>query len=299
MEKRKIIRQGKGTLTMSLPSAWVHQLGLHAGDELAVEQKGLQLVIGASLGAKHGKRTELDVSMCKRGIINGVLSTLYTRGDDEFVLQYKTPEQYRTIVDGVKNLVGFEVVEHAGNKVVLKELAHTANENFDQILRRIFLLLVSMAEEGVIAFREKKDLTVLRMQDLQVNSLVLFSLRVLNKQGVNDVQKAMHLYALLNFLEQLGDEYARLYREVETVDAKTIQFAARIAKLVRGFYDMYYNYSLAKASALKQERDDIRNELKDHFPKAKKRDDLIALNHLRQIGDLAVDIMKFQLAMQI
>ena len=284
---------------MSLPSAWVRQLGLKQGDELFVEHQGAALRIAPKLHRQRGKRADIDVGLCKRGIINGVLATLYTRGDDEFVLHYKTQAQFETIAEGVRSLIGFDIVEHTGKTCVIKELAHTESDNFDAVLRRIILLLVHMAEEGVLAFRNRSDISILPAKDIQVNTLVLFCLRVLNKHGVGDMQKAMHLYALLNFLEQLGDAYARLYREVKEMDKTTLSIAERIAGLMRKFYHLYYSFDLNRASALKSERDAIRADINSRIPKTRKRDDILALNHLRHIGDLIMDIEKFQLAMQI
>lgn len=284
---------------MSLPTAWVKQNGLKQGDNLFLEQKGLVLKISPSLQKKKGKRTVVDVTGCKRGIINGVLTTLYTRGDDEFVIHYDTPEQFAVISEGVRILLGFDIVEHKNKTCVLKELAHAEKENFDQVLRRILLLLLNMAEEGIQAFKNKADLRALAMQDSQINSLVLFCLRVLNKRGINNAQKAMHMYSLLNFLEQLGDAYQRLYVNIKTVDKKTINIAIRQAKLVRGFYELYYKFDLLKASALKADRDATRAEISKLLPNTKRRDDLLALHHLGRIGDLVIDTAKFQLAMQI
>lgn len=43
--KRRIIKQGHNTLTVTLPSAWVKDLNIHAGDEidLVEEANGLLL----------------------------------------------------------------------------------------------------------------------------------------------------------------------------------------------------------------------------------------------------------------
>jgi len=43
--KRKIIKQGHNTLTITLPSEWVKKLNLNAGDEIEVYERDSGLVI--------------------------------------------------------------------------------------------------------------------------------------------------------------------------------------------------------------------------------------------------------------
>ena len=43
--KRKIIKQGSGTLTISLPTNWAKLFKLKSGDEIDVTQEGKMLVV--------------------------------------------------------------------------------------------------------------------------------------------------------------------------------------------------------------------------------------------------------------
>jgi hypothetical protein len=122
---------------------------------------------------------------------------------------------------------------------------------------------------------------------------------MLNKRGGGDVQRAMHRYALLAFLEQLGDAYARLYCDILKLKPRTLGLARRTAKLLRGFYELFYAFNLKKAGELKAERDRIRDAIDATLPRSVGKDDIIALQHLRRIADLIIDIEKFQLAMQV
>jgi phosphate uptake regulator len=301
MERRKIIRQGKATLTMSLPSGWVRSAGLSAGDELAVEERGLQLIVGPALGQRRGRTAEVDLRGYPRGLVFGVLNNLYIRGDDELRLRFDCPTQYEAIAEAVKYLIGFEIVEHSGDTCVLKELARGEGEDFDALLRRILLLLLGMAEDGLEALREgdTAELAAVKRRDDTVNKLVSYCLRMLNKRGGADIQRAMHLYALLAQLEQLGDAYSRLYCDVAGLRPRALAIAKRVARLLRGFYELFYAFDIQKAGSLKAERDAIRDAIDATDARKAGKDDLIALQHLRRIADLIIDIEKFQLAMQL
>jgi len=297
--RRKIIKQGKGTLTMSLPAAWIKQLSLKAGDEVDVEEQGLRLIVGPALG-KRGRKTEVDLTGLNRRLIFVVLSNLYVRGDDEIRLRFEKPEHYDVIADGVRWLLGFEIVEHTKKSCLLKELARGESEDFDTILRRIMLLLLSIAEDGYEALKNKdlEALAAIRKRDESVNTLVLYCLRVLNKRGGKNIQHAMHLYALLTLLEHLGDEYSRLYR-IKKIKPNTLKLTKRVTGLLRHFYELFYKFEKSKARNLMNERDALRSAIDIAFAKVQSKDDFIALHHLRSISDLIIDIEKFNMAMQI
>jgi hypothetical protein len=257
--------------------------------------------VGPALGQRRGRTTEVDLRGYPRGLVFVVLNNLYIRGDDELRLRFDCPTQYAAIAEAVKNLLGFEIVEHHGDACVLKELARGEGEEFDALLRRILLLLVGMAEDGLEALQEgdAAELASMKQRDMSVNKLAAYCLRMLNKRGGGDVQRAMHLYALLVFLEQLGDAYARLYCGPLGLKPRTLGLARRVTRLMRGFYEVFYAFDPEKAGRLKSERDSIRDAIDETSSASAGKDDLVALQHLRRIADLIVDIEKFHLAMQL
>jgi phosphate uptake regulator len=301
MERRKVIQQGKGTLTMSLPSKWIRQVGLSAGDELLVESKGMQLIVGPGSGRHTKKPVEIDLSGFSKGLVYVVLENLYIRGDDEFRLHYEKPEIYDAISDAVRDLLGFEIVEHTAKGCVVKELAKGEGEDFDKVLRRIFLLILTIADDGVDAYRKGDTpmFEALQIRDRSVNKLTSFCMRVLNKQGGMILSRAMHLYTLLTLLEHLGDSYSRLYRDVKVMQPKTIALTQGIAQLLREFYNLFYSFDSAAASRMKDKRDNLRTSIDAAVGETRNKSEIIALHHLRRIADLIVDIEKFNMAMQI
>ncbi|MEK6857212.1 MAG: hypothetical protein AABX39_01350, partial [Nanoarchaeota archaeon] len=93
--------------------------------------------------------------------------------------------------------------------------------------------------------------------------------------------------------------YARLYREASKIKPSTIVFAERVLKNLREFYELFYKFDKFKADKLKEERDILREDITKALEKAKTKDDLLALHHFRRIADLVMDILKFNLAMQL
>ena len=66
--KRKVIKQGNNTLTITLPKKWTTRYHVKAGDELDLYEKDRGLIIGEHKGVTEQK-TELDVSGLDRSTI--------------------------------------------------------------------------------------------------------------------------------------------------------------------------------------------------------------------------------------
>lgn len=284
---------------MSLPSSWVKQAKINAGDEVDVEQNGYTLTVSPPLRATKREPLYMDLDCYSRGLTFGVLNNLYTRGEQEIVFTYHTSEQLRALFEGTRDLIGFHVIEQTRKTCTVKELAQGNTEDFDALLRRILLLLMSVAEEGAEAYKkqDKEQFKILRTRDITINTLCAYCLRQLNTRAGKSVQQALHYHTLLNLLEQLGDAYSRFYYDVTSLGPKTTELCEKTARFLRDYYELFYSFSPRKANELREKRDTLRT--KTETLNARDKQDILALQHIRRILDLIMDIAKFNLAVQI
>jgi len=113
-----------------------------------------------------------------------------------------------------QGLVGMDIVKEDENKVVFKELAEINEKEFDNALRRIFLLIKRMGSK-------LDDSKKVQEIDLTVNRLCVYCERILTKK-------------------QIGDEY----KEISKVYSKRNATAAlQVNKLMELFYDCNYKFS--------------------------------------------------------
>jgi len=199
MERRKVIKQGKGTLTMSLPSAWIRRTRLKPGDDLMVEQKARHLIVSPIIMEKEKRVVEVDLKGLSKYFVYTVIENLYIRGEDEIRLVYDSEDAFDAVSEVVRLLIGFEIVEHHRNRCVIKEIAKADKEDFDVLLRRVFILLVAIAEDCVEALekRNAKELSCMSKRDRNVNILVSYCMRVLSKHEHELLKDSKHLYPLL------------------------------------------------------------------------------------------------------
>jgi len=299
--KRKIIKQGAGTLTISLPTSWTKLFRLKQGDEIDVVQESNVLVVSTKEQLRS-KSVELDLSGFSTPMIWIYLANAYIRGDDEVKVIFDDPRIMNEVSKASNDFIGFEVIEQGKKHCVLKDLSGTTEVDLDMILRRIFLLILSVAEEGLEALN-KKDIAmlnqVLSQRDHEVNKLISFYLRNLNKRGLGDFQKAMHYHTIVNFIEHLADEYTRLYNEIEKpVCPESAKTFDDVVKLTRDFYDLFYKYNVSLAQKIRDKRDQIRAKT-NKLMLNKGLNEIRFLYRVKKIAELIYDIEKIHVGGQI
>lgn len=300
--KRKIIKQGASTLTLSLPAKWTKKYKIEAGDELEVNEKGKDLIISTQKGFAHGKVTELDFRGSPKFFVRVAINAVYLRGDDEVRIMYDSPQVLEDIQDSINNLtIGFEMVEQCSKYCVIKDISGVTDTSFESILSRIFLLTLSFAEDGYDLMR-KGDYKAAKEQfkrDLNIDKFVNYCLRVLSKKGHPEFQKTMHYYTIITLLEHLADEYARLFNYLEgPVKKSTLDLFKEVIGLNREFYKLSYNFEKGAAISLIEKRTKLRKELFNKMGTSSIEDTKV-LFRITKIVELITDIVKLQLAIFI
>ncbi|MBI2581395.1 phosphate uptake regulator PhoU [Candidatus Woesearchaeota archaeon] len=207
---RKIIRLGKETYVVSLPSAWMKQHRLKKGDELEVEETGPKLLISPKSEAKQGKAVA-DVSGI-RPIIKRLLGALYKSGYDEFEVRFESREELSSIKEVMGEFVGFELIEEGKSHAIIKNVSHIIPDEFDSMQRKMMFVISTMAEEclDAAAAKDWKKLQLLAGMDADVNRYADFCRRILNTVGHRVVKRVPPSYYIVEQLERIGDSYREI-----------------------------------------------------------------------------------------
>ena len=90
--KRKIIKQGHNTLTVTLPAEWTKKLNLNAGDEVDLFEDNGSLTINGK--QKNGfKSTSIDITGLSVPMLWRFFQSAYREGYDEIKLIYDTKKK--------------------------------------------------------------------------------------------------------------------------------------------------------------------------------------------------------------
>ncbi|MFH1637615.1 MAG: AbrB/MazE/SpoVT family DNA-binding domain-containing protein [Candidatus Woesearchaeota archaeon] len=298
--KRKLVKQGSNTLTISLPAKWVETFDLKQGDEVNLEEDKKTLVISTCHEFKASK-SEINISGLRKTLAYVYLNNCYTRGDDEVKVIYDSPKLCNVISEATSSMIGYAIVEQGKSYCILKDLSGTSSAEFDILFRRILRLIEAMGESGLEAMKKKdiKSLNALSSMDLNVNKFTNYCLRSLNKKGYRDFQKTMHYSTILVLIEQLGDEYARLYKALDAPIRKdTLKLFEDVVKLNRIFSRIFHKYSKEDATEIFNKRDWLR-EITMQKMRKQCLNDALVLYRIRKMVELMGDILKIEIGLHI
>jgi len=330
--KRKIIKQGHNTLTMTLPSEWVKKLNLKPGDEIDLVEKAGSLMINAKQHNEE-KSTTIDITGLSVPMLWRFFQSAYREGYEEIKLIYdskkkkykgaynyyacqfdyakmgeKPPEKLALdmIQDLVNRFVGMEIIDHGEGYCTIREMGEVSGKQFDNSLRRIFLLLQDLFDTTINMIKENKigDIGVcktIHAMDINVDRFIDYCCRINNKINDSSFQKNKPLmFSTLFLLELLGDEFKYIGNHLAK-SSKKVDDALPFAKKVKEHFDMYYHLFY------KYKRDGVidfgENDFKiynDHFKwKESTNKDLKGMRrHLMQISKFIFCLMELRIEME-
>lgn len=331
--KRKIIKQGHNTLTITLPNDWAKHFNLKPGDELDILENGDCLSISAHK-KEDVSRTEIDISGMDIPTIWKYFMGAYREGYDEVKVLFKPGESYdspykfiaahaidakfaknpvkrtsaETIQDITSRFIGFEIMEHHKNYCIIRDMADISTKEFDSSFRRVFLLILQMGAEIVEAIKVNNiDIAEhTHDTDINVDKFHDYCVRVLNKTGFKNVKKSHIMFSTLYLLEMLGDELKTIsHHLMNDMKGRKLNSLIDISEMtldqIRKFYDIFYNFDKAKVIEMSKQDMDIHFYLPKLYKKgASKRlsdEELEIINHFRRISKIVNALIELRIEM--
>jgi len=268
--KRKVIQLAGKTHVISLPSKWVKQHGIKKGDELEVEQKKKQIIVSTK------KQLELDKAKLildgPAELIRRKLNTAYKKGYDELEIYFENPHIMQTIKQELQTLLGYEIIKQGEKHCIIKNIAGTLEQEFNNILRRIFIMLNEMGKDILDAInkQEFERLKEISTSEQTNDKLTNFCKRILNKK--NDEQTNLQ-YCIVRELEKIADEHEAICYEItknQQIDKKTIGLYQKANQLFRQFYEIFYKFQEKKAIQFTKNTHQLQKQIKQQIKKNKK-----------------------------
>jgi phosphate uptake regulator len=238
---------------------------IQKGDELDVEERGNVVVVSTKKAVATNKmviKPETHGEFHKN-----YLSGCYHVGFDEVDIYYDNPKVMDMVKDRIQNCIGFEIVDQRKNFCGIKSVSRVSKEEFDQILRKTFLLLVTTGQ-NCLEIIEKGEMD--RMQEVITlentnNKLTDFCRRVLWKDGYKDQAKTPLVTRTVTDLERLADHYRDIGKYLLDKDMKiskdTIQLLRDANGIFELFYALFYKFDRATLNKIYAEHDRLDAEI--------------------------------------
>jgi phosphate uptake regulator len=176
----------------------------------------------------------------------------YKAGYDEIKIRFESSKQLSEIQRVIaRNCFGFEIIEQSAHHVIAKEVSMLSPEEFDNVLRRLFLFLLQSADSSLSA-AEKNDYESLRaiiVADDSINRLSDFCRRLINRNRCKSFKRPAPLYSIVENLERIGDSYKEICRIISDKKQKVNPEILLCHKLLNGvlrkFYETFYSFELS------------------------------------------------------
>jgi phosphate uptake regulator len=331
--RRRVIKQGHNTLTMTLPSTWTKKLNISAGDELELEEKQNGLFLTTEKKLNAGKRAEFDITDMDIPTIWKYFMSVYREGYDEvrvyfdslktldspykFYTHHKTDPKVSKLIKStrkrsittalqgfVDRFIGFEIVEHGKDYILIKDLGGITSKEFDNSLRRVFLLLQQMAEEVFEAIVEGNTSSVEAMHDIDINldKFHDYCIRVLNKIGNKNPEQKSLYFATLFLIEMIGDEFKNiaihLIQDFSTGNLETIKPLVKFVKeQIDNYYDLFYKFDKEKIKKISELDQKTYMDFPKLYRKANEEEKEV-FHHLRMVGRYINSLLEIRIEME-
>lgn len=327
--KRKVIKQGHNTLTVTLPVDWAKRFNLNAGNEVDILERDNGLFITTEKINSH-KIAEFDITGMDIPTIWKYFMGVYREGYDELIVRFpfdyqlESPYKFYTqhkldlrykknrekkriseVLQGfVNRFIGYEIVEHGKDFIRIKEMGEVTSREFDNSLRRVFLLIQQMSEETVEAIEKNNPKLLQHMHDVDINidKFHDYCIRILNKVANKESRKTSLLFSSLFLLELAGDEFKNISTHfIEDFPNTNVKKLKILAEAVRDqldfFYQLFYKYDAEKIKEISELDKKIYFTITDMYKNSSEAEKEI-FHHLRIIGRYINALVELRIEME-
>ena len=267
-----------------------------------MEEQGNKLVVASD--GKAAPQT-IRISPDKYGkFFPHQLSAAYHIGYEDVEIVYSDRKTLTHVQERIANCIGYEIVDQGDNSCRIKSISHASLDEFDQILRKVFLLLLSMGK-NMVEIMEKKEygkLEEVKVLEVTNNKLTDFCKRVLNIQGYKEFNKLTTVYIVVTYLEMIADEYRDVCDFL--ADRKTrlrpeiIDDFKKVNGLFKRFYDSYYKFSAENVNKVMENVKPLKRRITDKMTKAK-GEEVLVLHAMSNILQMIYELQNANIEMRM
>jgi len=270
--KRKIIKQGNNTLTITLPKNWTEKKNIKAGDEIDLSEfeGGLQLKIERE---KVLKSISLNIDDLENLALAKLLIACFEQGYDTITLNFtkqsiKSYNKGSTSVEEsinlyVARLIGFEIISQTSHSVTIGNVSEKLTK-FDNIVSRIFFLVEEYIRLLILAMKnnDKSELKEGEQRHDNITKFIALASRIISESTSYTKNEALNYFTIFNYMDKVTDFIRYAYKNAsrfnKRISKETIELAEKALEFIKLYRHYFYKFSYKYINEL----DDIRHEIK-------------------------------------
>ncbi len=236
---KKLTTQGpknRKSYTVTLPIEWIK-------DQKLDKTRQVDLTIVADRIIISSPKQELQRAIIDEkdypDVLVKILQVYYRKGFDELKIFIRTPQSITNIAQIMeRHLIGFEIIEQKKEYIIIKDITKDSSDEFNTVLRRVFLLLLEFFEATATA-----EMDVLNRN---ITRLVNYCQRIIIKRGHVEYANTPLFFMMLDRIEKLKDELVWLLGPARY--KKESIYIKELHTLLRTAYELFYAFNPQKYS---------------------------------------------------
>ncbi len=301
--KRKVIKQGQRTLTVTLPTEWTNKNKIKAGEELDLEEADNRLILSKGL-TKDYNEISINIDRFNRLAIAKLLMACYEQGIDKMTLNFSKEEVEswchgkvplsKTIDFFVSRLIGFEIVNQGDKSFTIENLSEKMTR-FEDTLSRIFFLIEDYLQNFIEQEKSGKHPKDGEPRHDNITKFISLASRIIMEDNKFSKVESLNYFTILNILDKIADmvRYVYEYSEGKKLDKETIMLAEKTLKYFKSYRHFFYKFSYDEINDL----DELRGEMKKSFINTK--EDLHINSQFNDLVEVLHGIIKCRVAIEI
>lgn len=256
MEKRRIMRLGRSSLTVSLPFNWIQETGLKKGDYLVIETEkdgSLRIMPDAMVSQMETPKSyTINADLCNaKDLLLRMIVASYIKGYDIINIASSKrigKDNIEAIHNAELSLMGLSIVEETSSSMTLQCSINASMFPIDLAIRRLYSLFLTMGDEAIDALTNSNLELAKEAQrrERKANMMYALILRLLNQAqsnykiakmiGIVEVSDIMNMFAVANILERNADWAFRIAEDVGKIEDSGVTINGETNKRITEYY---------------------------------------------------------------
>lgn len=229
---RKIISQGNGAYTITLPKQWVEKHHMHQLKEVEIKENSNSLILSPKSDSsiqefnEVKKKTQLSFTkLHSKETFRSIIGSLYRFGYDEIEITVLDNSFFQVLEDSIHSLFGLELFIENDTKCIIRSIYTQENTKIKLHIQRMIYSIIKMQEiiqseliintksnfENDSNSNNKQLISDFRNNVLKQRDLIL---RIITKQHLQE-ESIFPFYTIALCLWSICRNYYHLYLQLE------------------------------------------------------------------------------------
>jgi len=304
--KRKIIKQGHNTLTITLPKRWAENKGLKGGDEINIEEIDDELRIsGHDIDVKRSLRVQSkDLEWYSTAKL---ISACYELGLDKLYIELgkdKSSSWYHGKVSLVNiihkftdRMIGYEVTSQTERKIQIENMSQPLVK-YDIIMAKMFSMVIQFLTNYIDIIEEGKE-ERFKEGDFQHDNITRFAslcIRLIHSDRTFSKTEQLNHCIIISLIDKSADFLRNVYRHTNLPDKKrTTKLCKTCISYVELLRSFYFNYDIKKVNEL----DEIKGKIYKALKTAKTQNQYTVATHIVSFIEVLHSTTKSRIMIEI